>query len=150
MTPAVAVEWALRMDCCAEANPNIPRHIALPHQSRLGTFEYPHYRLSADWPVTFLCLRHGHAFVRSKSNLLPEKLDPDQNYRPVWRIQCVCAREGCQESRTIYIGHCSSREDIARVIGKWNGVLSCAAGHPLQWREDLMRYERIAYNSPVR
>jgi hypothetical protein len=26
----------------------------------------------------------------------------------------------------------------------------CAAGHPLQWREDLMHYERIAYDSPMR
>ena len=150
MAPAVAVEYAIRLDCCADENPHNPLHIVLPHRSLLGTFEHPQYQLSGEWPATFLCLRHGQSFVCSEANFHLEGQTPGLDQPPVWRIECICARGDCQKSRTIYVGRMSTWEDIVSVLRRANPNVLCGAGHSLEWREDLMRYERIAYNSPVR
>ena len=134
MTPAVDVEYAVRLDCCADENPLDPKHIVLPHQSPLGTFEYPQCQLSGEWPVTFLCLRHGQLFVRSKANLHLEGRTPDLDQPPVWRIECVCAHEDCQKSRTIYVGRMATWENIVSVLRKANPNVSCGAGHCLVFR----------------
>jgi hypothetical protein len=119
MTPAVAVDYAVRLDCCADENPRDPKHIVLPYQSLLGIFEYPRRQLSDEWPATFLCLRHGRSFVCSEANFRLEAKTPVQDRPSVWRIQCVCAQEGCGVHRTIY----SPRER------EWANVLKLIAMH---------------------
>lgn len=148
MTPAVAVEYAVRLDCCAEENPRDPKHIVLPHQSQLGTFEYRQYLLSDEWPVTFLCLRHGQSFVCSEANLRLEAKTPLQDRPSLWRIQCVCAHENCGQSHTMYAARERHWTTIMRVILATNPKLLCG-DHELVWREDLMSGIEITRTAPM-
>ena len=149
MTPAVAVEYAVRLDCCAQQYPANPRHIVLPHRSLLGTFEYPLCQPSGEWPATFLCLRHGQSFVCSDSIFRLEAETPVQGQPPLWRVQALCKHEGCEKMRTIFVGLQPDALAVRTKILKLLPVVPCD-GHSLEWAEGWIQVHLVAHNFPMR
>jgi hypothetical protein len=43
-------------------NPKCEETIALPRQSQLGTFEYPHCQPTDEWPIDFQCISCASVF----------------------------------------------------------------------------------------
>lgn len=153
MNPAAEMAYVVRLGCFDDpANPDTECRVFLPRQSPLGTFEYPRCQPTGEWPVTFLCLRHGHLYrcpgdrVRPGMGVSALGL-PTQK---IWRIDCECAHENCGRIDTIYIPEQPDLPTLAKNVLKKNPTVPCGS-HLLGWRmEDLMSGVEIAHGSPVR
>ena len=65
-------------------------NIPLPRQSHLGKYEGLRYRPSYGWRETFLCLRHGRAFVCSPDSIhLEVENAAPKSTRPPDVVDCM-------------------------------------------------------------
>jgi hypothetical protein len=136
---------------CPHPEDKSPCYIPLPRQSLLGTFEGQHCLPKGEWPATFLCLRHGRAFVCFPDSIHLE-IDirlPGQPVSSLWRIECECAHENCGKLHSIYTAGEKDWPTIVRRILRRNPLVPCC-DHKLLWREDLMRGTEYPHSPPVR
>jgi hypothetical protein len=123
--------------------------IPLPRQSHLGTYEGLEYRPTNDWRETFLCLRHGRAFVCSprKIQLTLQARGLDECVSSLWQIDAVCAKCGGGVN-TFYTAKMPNWTSIVQRVLKTNPKFLCG-DHDFEWREDLMSGSEIAHGSPM-
>jgi len=143
-------EHSVILPCLVPAGEE-PCSIPLPLQSHLGTYEGLEYLPTNDWRETFLCLRHGRAFVCSPQNihLAIQLRDPGQPVSSLWQVDAICAHERCGAVSTLYTAKMPDWHLIVQRILITSPKLSCS-GHDFEWREDLITGSEIAHNSPVR
>src|SRR5271156_2812543 len=89
---------------CPVSEGEIRCSIPLPRQSHLGTYEGLDYRPPVDWQASFLCLRHGRAYVCSTRDIHLEiqARDPDQPVSSLWQVEAFCGR--CKAVHSAYTG----------------------------------------------
>jgi hypothetical protein len=148
MTPAVAIKYALFPGCrYSERNPDF---YFLPLRSLLGTFEHPLRQPTGEWPLVFVCLRHGQSFVCSLANVRPESemLAQGLPIPPMWAIGVVCAHEHCGRLHAIYAGGTFDGREIERVALKKSVPMRCS-DHAFVWPEELTTIEELPHSSPV-
>jgi hypothetical protein len=121
-------------------------YIPLPRQSPLGIYEGQHYQPTGEWPVTFLCRRHGTVSVDlpDSVHLTAEPMVPGLPVPPLWRIDCECAHENCGRMNTIYTARAPDREALLKGIARKNPTVPCG-DHNLVWREDLIQLTDFAF-----
>jgi hypothetical protein len=104
------------------------------------------YRPTGDWRETFLCLRHGQAFVCSPANihLEADMRDPGQRVSPLWQIDVQCGLANCEKRHSIYTGRMLFWSDILKRILQLKPRIPCD-GHDLVWEKDLMEALEIAH-----
>jgi hypothetical protein len=148
MTPARRWDYSVILEC---ETPEKPCRIFLPHRIPEGKFSSPHYQPKNGWPVMFLCLQHGRLSVRQGSDVQQDicRPDPREPVPPLWRIESQCGHENCGKRHEIYLTEQPDEKSIWHAISIWQPQIPCGS-HFLHWQEDLIDYERIASDSPMR
>lgn len=138
--------YSIRFDCMPSQLESLC-HIPLPHGSPLGRYEPLRFEPADGWPATFLCLRHGHACVRSPDDIRSdlETRIPGAPPSPVWLIGCTCVHENCGRRHTIYASGAPTWPEVWRRILKLSPRIPCG-DHDLEWRKDLMRGMVFGHN----
>lgn len=126
--------YAVELNCL----PSHPCHIVLPRQNLLGTYGDQDYQEEpGEWPAIFVCLRHGHWFVRSGDNRqrISRALGLDRPILPVWRIGIRCARGQCGRLRMMYTGNALGSSAVQKGLLRWPLEISCDGHHLLKLDE---------------
>lgn len=133
-------EHCMVLGCPHRSSEDAPCYIPLPRQSPLGKYEGLRYQSMGEWPLTFLCLRHGLSFScwPYSIHLETDMRLPGQSVSPLWQIECECARENCGKLHTIYTGLMPNWYAIAQRILKIEPRVPCG-DHKLIWNGSSMR-----------
>lgn len=122
--------------------------IVLPRRSeQLGTFEGLDEQPTSIWPITLLCIQHGHVFERSLDTVQYGPVaGPGRrtNPTPIWVIDCECAQGNCRgKSRVFAFGDEPQTDNQIRMrLLQANHVFSCQ-GHPFVLDAGRMTVERV-------
>jgi hypothetical protein len=122
-------------------------YIVLPPQSLLGRFEGLDDQPTGIWPITLLCLWHGHVSEYSAEAVqygAVPTMDRTKATAALWVIECECAQGNCGRKRLLFaFGDVAQTDDHVRLrVVQTNPTIPCV-GHAALLDAGKMEIEKL-------